>query len=198
MRRRLFGIVLAAGEGRRMGGPKARLVRGGRSLLDAHACRMHECGALATALVVRPAVLAALEPSERPPGGWLVPATTESQAESLGIGLRAVDARVRLEAEDLLLVSPVDLLPPALTTVRALLDAMTGGASAATPTCRGRGGHPVVATFDLVRSYLSSGKTPLRETLRAAGDARRRIDVEDDAVLGDFDTPTEWARAQRG
>jgi CTP:molybdopterin cytidylyltransferase MocA len=186
---RLSAIVLAAGEGRRMGTPKALLEVGGVTLVERHVGRLVELGCEAIAVVVRPEV--AVAPSLRSMACVrIVEARTASQAESLAAGLRALEG-----IDDPILVTPVDLMPPGLATLRTLLDALAPSVDAVTPVHGGRGGHPVIARHRvLAGSSTGLEGVPLRARLAALGPRRLRIPVEDASVLGDFDVPADLER----
>jgi hypothetical protein len=80
-----------------------------------------------------------------------VAADTISPAASLATGLPSL----ALEEEDVVVVTPVDMLPVAPSTIGALLAAAAEqGVDVATPRYRGRGGHPVVLRAPLVRVFL--------------------------------------------
>ncbi len=85
------------------------------------------------------------------------------------------------------LVTPVDVPPPSLE----LLEALLRQDGPAVPTHDGRDGHPVRVHAD------DDGTHPrarLDERLRSA----LRIPVGDASVLGDLDTPEDWRTALSG
>lgn len=189
-------LVLAAGEGRRMGGAKALLLVDGVPLVQRHLQRLHEAGCRSVAVVVRPAVAPVVAELVRAlpsaAGVRVVMASTDSQAGSLAVGLRALAGTMGRDAA--LLVTPVDMLPPALGTVGALLAALQGDVLAATPLRRGRGGHPVAVRAELLAPYLVSepGELPsLRDVLARAAHRRVRVEVDDETIHGDLDTPSD-------
>jgi CTP:molybdopterin cytidylyltransferase MocA len=137
---RVVAIVLAAGEGRRMGGPKA-LLRIGEGTFLAHACRLLARPGVASVV----AVLGAEAGRVRAGAGLPAEATVvvnerwrEGMLTSVWAGLDAAEA---LGAEAVLL-HPVDnpLVEPA--TIDAVLAAVAGGAEIAVPSHAGRRGHP--------------------------------------------------------
>jgi CTP:molybdopterin cytidylyltransferase MocA len=175
-----------------MGGPKALLLVEGRTLLERHVERLLEAGCAPVLAVVRPGL--PLPDALRGVGRvHLAEVVTASPAESLAAGVEALCAllpggrsalaRVRL------LVGPVDLVPPRVETLRALLSALEGEVLAATPAHQGRGGHPVALRGTLLAGVGEGAAPTLREVLAAAGARRVRLAVEDAAVLGDLDTP---------
>ena len=195
----LRAIVLAAGEGRRMGGQKALLEIDGATLVARHVERLLEVGCSSIVVVVRPEAGPRVSELLRAHEAVRVEtAATRSQGESLAAGLR------RLEGSrgDVVIITPVDMVPAEAGTHQALLGSLTGAALAATPVYRGRGGHPVIAHRSVLAPYERRAEgtihgapepvpPPLRDVLAEAGDARRRVEVDDERVVGDLDTPSD-------
>ncbi len=197
----LSGIVLAAGEGRRMGGVKALLELEGATLVEHHVARLVAIGCRSIAVVVRPdaaeVVRALLSDRDE---ARVEAVTTCSQGESLTAGLRALD-QAGSSRNDVIIVTPVDMLPAESETYRALLACLTGTALAVTPVHDGRGGHPVIAHRAVLAPFESQvpGAPPsLRDVLAGAGESRRRVEVDDARVLGDLDTPADLLLARDG
>jgi CTP:molybdopterin cytidylyltransferase MocA len=193
----LSGIVLAAGEGRRMGGEKALLALEGATLVEHHVARLAELGCQSIAVVVRPSAVDLVRTLVRAQHEVRVAGvTTRSQAESLAAALAVLDRAGRTR-QDVIIVTPVDMLPAEASTYRALLACLGRDTLAVTPLYRGRGGHPVIVRRALLAPYEAppSAAHPsppsLREVLTAALEARRRIEVDDPRVLGDLDTPAD-------
>jgi CTP:molybdopterin cytidylyltransferase MocA len=188
-------IILAAGAGTRMGQPKARLLIQGVPLALAHARRVREAGCARVVVVTRRADRAWLASEQLP---WLETAISEApdQGGSLRVGVSALEGAGA--AEELVLVTPVDALPARLETLARLVAALDADAAlvAASPTWRGTGGHPVaIRQRALVEAYGegdgSAPPPPLRDVLRGLGPHRARIEVEDDAVVTNLDTPAD-------
>ncbi len=173
--RGVIGVVLAAGFGARMGGRKARLVVGGEHLLTAHVRRLRLAGCEDVIAVVRGGdeALAAhvvVSPAYDPMG-------------SLRLAMAECSERV-----DFAVITPVDVAPARVATIRTLVEACAlPDALAATPLHRGSGGHPVVVR----RSALDgvSRHASLRDLLHELGVRRVRVEVDDSAVVTDFDDP---------
>ena len=193
---RLGAILLAAGRGERIGGPKALLEIDGKTLAERHVERAFALGCHRVVLVVRPEVAGALD--TRPcPGLVLAISEAPDPAGSLAVGVRA------LEGCDRVLVTPVDALPVGEETCTVLLSALDRGAQAATPVHEGRGGHPVICLLEVLAPYPfpmgkkapqgspENGPPPLRSVLRELGAGRVRVDVDDPAVEADLDTPED-------
>ena len=92
------------------------------------------------------------------------------------------------------LVWPVDVPLVQLSTVAALLT-VAADEELAVPTWQGRGGHPLFVPARLFAEALSLSETESLRTLRARH-ALRRIEVGDEGVIRDFDTPAELQAAQ--
>lgn len=191
----LQAIVLAAGLGRRMGGPKALLPWGAESLVVAHAREALSAGAAGVLVVVRAATA---EGAVALPAGavWCVSDEDEAlgPAGSIRAALRALDARAAWVA-----VCPVDVDPAAWRCLRALRAAL-GGREAAKPRWGERGGHPVLLRRRVLAAYAEAGAPPLREVLRALGARVAEVPVSDEAVVTDLDTPqalADYARRRR-
>lgn len=187
-----LALVLAAGEGSRLGGPKALVPWQGNPLALAHAEAARAAGCAAVRVVVRADVARALPTA---PAGvrWVVSA--EDPMLGPAGSLRAA-AREGL-GDGLVAVSPVDLDPAAWRCVSALAEALIAhGADVAKPAFGGRRGHPVVVRAAVLAGYARGDAAPLREVLRAAAWRAVEVPVDDAAVLGDFDTPEALARGR--
>lgn len=178
----IVAVVLAAGESRRMGRPKALLELDGRTLIEAHVARLRSVADVVM-VVVRPEVAAWLPPLD----ARVVARVTSSQAESLASALVSTIDAEGIESSDasVWIVTPVDLVPPQRDTLRALIAALGEGIDAVTPEYAGRGGHPVVARASVLQPYGAGATLPLRERLREV--RRAKLAVDDPRVLGDFD-----------
>jgi CTP:molybdopterin cytidylyltransferase MocA len=189
---KIVAIVLAAGEGRRIGGPKALLSRHGRTFL-AHACHLLARPGVAEVVAVIGASAARVRSEAPVPDDVTVvenEAWSDGMLSSVWCGL---DAAENLAA-DAVLLHPVDhpLVSPA--TVDRVVDALRQGAFAAVPTHAGRRGHPGGfgrEAFDPLRA------APLDQGARAvlAGHAHRVVHVEGDpGCLVGIDTPEQYRR----
>ncbi len=113
-------------------------------------------------------------------------------AGSLLVGLKLAPAR----REDVIVITPVDVLPARVDTIRALVTEIEReGIVAATPACQGRGGHPVVLRREALDRLSADGS--LRDLLSALGPKRVRMETDDPAILTDLDAPEDVA-AQTG
>jgi len=185
-------IVLAAGKGRRMGGPKALLMVDGQPLIHAHVQRLGEAGCEEIVVVTRQATAAAIGDM---PGARVVCADTDSMGASLRIALQ----NLAQSSERVVLVAPVDTLPARCSTLRVLLMAAASeGTLVATPQHRGRSGHPIALREQLLVPFREGFTGTLRDVVRSAGAQRRKVEVDDASVLVDLDTPADLAAQRPG
>jgi len=189
-------ILLAAGEGRRMGGPKALLVVDGTPLVLAHVERLREIGCRPIVVVVRSAMVEHVH-AVLGDKSWvqIVASDTSSMVASLVVGLQ----RGVPSAGQAVVVSTVDSLPVRRSTLSALLSALSeNGVEVATPCHQGRGGHPVVVRGSLLQALLRGYPGTLRDLIRSAEAQRVRLAVDDPAVTIGLDTPADLAAARPG
>jgi nicotine blue oxidoreductase len=194
---RVVAIVLAAGEGRRMGGPKA-LLRQGPATFLARACAL-----FSSAGILPIAVLGAEAERVRSEAGIPENATVvlnqrwpEGMLTSVWAGLDAAEA---LGAEAVLL-HPVDNPFVAQDTIAAVVAALAAGAEIAVPSHAGRRGHPAGfarAVWSALREAPLEGGA--RIVLLARPDAVVHVPAGPDCLV-DIDTPADLvtAHAKRG
>ena len=137
---RIHAIILAAGRGARMGGPKALLALEGETFLALVARRLRRPGVERVTAVIGHEADRILREAALPPDvGTVVNSRyEEGMLTSILAGLDAAEAA----GADAVLVHPVDhpLVEP--RTVDAVVAALTKGATIAVPSHEGRRGHP--------------------------------------------------------
>jgi nicotine blue oxidoreductase len=188
----IAGVVLAAGEGRRAGGPKALLRIADRSFL-AHACALLARPGVARVLTVLGHEADRVRRESGMPADVVVAVNERYRDGMLGSILVALDEAERLGA-DAVLLHPVDhpLVEPA--TVDRVVATLGDGAIIAVPSHDRRRGHPggfARAAWSALRS--ASPEAGARAVLAAhpgwivhvAGDAE---------CVGGIDTPEEYVR----
>ncbi len=105
--------------------------------------------------------------------------------DSIKIGLEYLRGRC-----DAVLFTPVDIPLFKLSTVRALLSC---GAAEACPVCRGGTGHPILLGTDLFPGIFAySGERGLMGALESMNAEFFRVEVDDEWMLMDTDTPGEY------
>jgi nicotine blue oxidoreductase len=175
-----------------MGGPKALLVVDGKPLIYAHVQRLQEVGCRPIIVVARHATAAVLGALT---GVLVISANTDSMAESLTVAVGCLSPR----RDRVVIVAPIDTLPALRSTLHALLTAAsTDDVRVATPHYRGRSGHPIAMREDLLQVFRQGYAGTLRDVVRSAGAARHRLEVDDDAVHSDLNTPADLAALRPG
>jgi CTP:molybdopterin cytidylyltransferase MocA len=157
-----------------MGGSKARLLIGGETLTALHVRRLREAGCASVIVVLR------AEDVSIAGDAIVAISSAPDPAGSLRVGLAAAPKAITI-------VTPVDVLPAKIETIRALAHALDDAAiEAATPTFKGVGGHPIAARHEVLNRV---GSQTLRDVLGDLGNHRVRIEVDDPAVTTDLDDP---------
>jgi len=191
----LPAVVLAAGASSRMGQPKALLRIGAHTFVGRLLDTLRDAG-LDDILVVTGVHDREIRQALAAPGTPLVrivhnPHHARGQLSSLQAALAAVD-HPGLEA---MLVALVDLPLVRPATVRALVGAWRATrAPVVRPRLGLRHGHPVIfdrAVFDALRT--ASLETGARGVVRSCGNAVLDVEVTDEGVCLDVDTPEEYA-----
>jgi molybdenum cofactor cytidylyltransferase len=181
----VVGIVLAAGDGVRMGGSKALLVIDGELLVFSHAARLIEGGCGRVVAVVRGDTLVRLGVVK---DARLVVSDAPDQAGSLAVALH----EHRAPPDEILVVTPVDAAPVGAQTIARLVESVAAGALAATPRFETKSGHPVACRRSVLEPYRGEAPyPPLRDVLRSLGDKRAHVEVSDPRVGVDLDTPQD-------
>ena len=192
----LPAVVLAAGASSRMGQPKALLRSGDRTFVRHLLDTLHDAG-LDDLLVVTGPHDREIREELALPGTPLVrvvhnPHHARGQLSSLQAALAAID-HPGVEA---MMVALVDQPMVRSMTVRALVEAWRATrAPVVRPRLGRRHGHPVVfdrAVFGALRA--ASLDTGARDVVRARGDAVVDVEVTDEGVCLDVDTPEDYAR----
>jgi molybdenum cofactor cytidylyltransferase len=184
------GLILAAGESRRMGSPKALLEYRGETFLDRLiGLFRRRCSPVIAVLgAEREMVRAGLR---RAGDAALVenPDFHLGQLTSMQCGLRAVPA----EADGVLftLVDHPAVMP---ATIDALLDC-SATAPLRIPRCGGRRGHPIWISESLIPEFLAlPAGASAREIVTRHASEIAYIDVDDPGILADVDDRAAYRR----
>jgi len=180
------GVLLAAGEGKRLGTPKALVELGGRRLVDRGAGLLRE-GGTAPVLVVTGAVPVTV------PGATVVPNPDwrTGMGSSLAAGLRALPgdcAAAVIALVDQPLIGP--------EVVRRLLAAYQAGAELAVAAYGGQARNPVLLARGHWPGVLAAaeGDAGARPYLRAHAGLVTLVECADIGSPDDVDTPEDLAR----
>jgi CTP:molybdopterin cytidylyltransferase MocA len=180
-------IVLAAGSSTRMGRIKAHLPAGpnGRSFVDTIAATLASAGVAPVTIVVNHGL------PDPPQDAVVNPNPSAGMLFSLKCGLRSFR-----ESLDAVLVWPVDHpLVKRDTVVAMIAAAKETGAPVVVPTHGGKRGHPVLFAARVFPELLAADPSLGARSVVHAHDDRLELDVEDDGVVFDIDTPEDYERA---
>jgi nicotine blue oxidoreductase len=189
---RIAAVVLAAGRGRRAGGPKASLRIGDATFL-------HRSVALMTRPEVERVVVVLGHDAARVRAEAALPTTAlvvVNQAWEdgmLGSVLAGLDA-AEADGADAVLLHPVDHPLVGAATVDRVIEALHAGARIAVPSCEGRRGHP--GGFDR-GAWAALRAAPPSEGARfvLASHPEWIVHVEGDpGCVAGIDTPEDYRR----
>jgi CTP:molybdopterin cytidylyltransferase MocA len=181
------GLILAAGESRRMGSPKALLEYRGETFLE-RLVRLFSARC-APVIVVLGAHAEEIRARSTADCTFVFNADWQTgQTSSMQCGLRAVPA----EAEGVLFTL-VDHPAVSEETLDALMHAGHGPALLRVPRFEGRRGHPVWFSSALLPEFLAIPPAgAAREVVRAHAAETTFLDVADAGILADIDDPAAY------
>jgi CTP:molybdopterin cytidylyltransferase MocA len=188
---RVAGILLAAGDGTRLGQPKATVELGGRTLAE-RGVRLLRDGGADPVLVVTGAVPVTIAGTL----GVDNPDWASGMGSSLAAGLRALAAGNGIGAAVIALADQPLIGPEA---VRRLIAAHDGGAAVAVAAYSGKPRNPVL----IARAHwaevieMAAGDTGARPFLRAHPDLITLVECGDTGRPDDIDTRDDLARVAR-
>ncbi len=200
---RVTGLLLAAGQGRRMGGPKALVEVQGQALIDRCVTRLLEGGCPAVLVVLGAAAdearqqLALHDPAMADRVDTTVCATwAEGIGESLRTGLAALAAR-GAQCPSVVLVHLVDLPDVTAEVIGRVLSQAGGSDILARAAYNGVPGHPVLLGQAHWQEVLDSatGDQGARGYLRRVRPAL--VECGDLASGRDLDTPADLTDYER-
>jgi len=194
---RLFAVVPAAGQSRRMGRPKLLLPLGPSTVIAQMLSALARPEIAATLVVVRPddeplrAAVAGcgatpLQPNVPPP----------EMRQSVEHALRHIEAQFHPRADDGWLLAPADhpLLDPEVIT-RMIMEWRRCPRRIVVPIYRGRRGHPTLFPFRLAAEVFNlPADQGLNSLLKVHAAEIIQIDTASPAVVADLDTPEDYVR----
>lgn len=184
------GLLLAAGAGRRMGGPKALVEVEGEPLVQ-RGIRLLQDGGCAPVLVVVGAAADQVRPLCDGAGVVEAPAWEVGLSASLQAGLAAA-AQTPAQACVVVLVDQPQVTPAVVQRLRA---AHAAGALAAVASYSGRQRNPVLLDRSVWAEVAASatGDEGARGWLRGHPDRVVAVDCTDAGAPDDLDTPQDLA-----
>jgi nicotine blue oxidoreductase len=180
------GLLLAAGEGRRLGTPKALVEIGGVRLVDRGVRMLHEAGCTPIVVVTGAVAIDVA-------GAVVVhnPDWRTGMASSFRAGLAALAADCPA-----VVIALVDQPRVTAAAVRRLRAAYDSGARVAVATYAGRPRNPVLIAHEHFREAAAgaSGDVGARAFLRAHPELVVTVPCDDVADADDIDTPEDLQR----
>ena len=186
MRNRVAGVLLAAGEGKRLGIPKALVELGGRRLVDRGADLLRDGGTAPVLVVTGAAPVAVPDVILVPNPDWRT-----GMGSSLAAGLRALPGECTA-----VVVALVDQPLVGAGVVRRLVAAHQAGAELAVAAYRGRPRNPVLLARGHWAGVIAAADrdTGARPYLRAHPGLVTLVECADIGAPDDVDTPEDLAR----
>lgn len=194
----LAGIILAAGESRRMGSPKPLLDFEGETFLDRLILTLSAvCSPVIVVLGWEPAIIRAGIKRAEMAKFVVNPDYQRGQLSSLQCGIAAAPA----EAEGVMF-TPVDhpaVKPSTVVRLARAFEARTPEQLVFVPRFQGRNGHPVCAARDLFGEFLAlAPEAAARDLIHRYRGQTVYLDVDDPGVLQDIDDPEAYKRLAGG
>jgi molybdenum cofactor cytidylyltransferase len=186
-------IVLAAGKSTRMGAPKQMLPLGDTTILGQTLAHLHQAG-LEEVLLVLGAQAETIQQS-LPSIPNLRTIHNPNYQQGMATSLQAGLAALRPETDSALIVlADQPFLQP--QTIRQLAHHSTA-AQILIPTYRGKRGNPVrLHRFLFPEAMALQGDVGCRALFATHPDQIEMLEVEDEGILVDLDTPEQYQRGQ--
>ena len=183
----IAGIILAAGDSRRMGSPKALLEYQGETFV-ARLTRVFS-------KFCDPVIVVAGRHADQIRGAVDVPVVVNGDPDrgQLSSLQTALDYLVTHSAKAFLF-TPVDCPTFHESTVAALIDSFRADAAPfVIPKYRGKRGHPVLVNGSLTKEFMDLAPTEeTRVVVNRYADGIRYLDLDDSGVLADVDDPEAY------
>jgi nicotine blue oxidoreductase len=190
----IAGLVLAAGGGRRFGGPKALARLGERSLAERAVALMHEGGCAPVHIVLGAQAQLVTDTIDL---GDTTVVTNPDWESGIGSSLRAGLASLPATADAVIIVL-VDQPLNGVEAIRRVTRAHLAGAAIAVATYGGQFGHPVLLSRPTWAgvAQLAQGETGARAYLRANPEVVIEVACDETGSPADVDTPGDLAALQ--
>jgi CTP:molybdopterin cytidylyltransferase MocA len=188
----LTGIILAAGESRRMGTPKALLELDGETFLDRLILTLG--GSCSSVIVVLGSEAQKIRAGLRSADQATFVNNAEyqrGQLSSLQCGLAAVPA----EADGVMftLVDHPGVLPSTVARIARRFHERAPQESLVIPCCGRQRGHPVCVARELIPEFLAlPSDAQARDVIHRHREHAVYLDVEDHGILDDIDDPETY------
>ncbi len=195
MKDRISAIILAAGLSSRMGRLKPLLPLGHTTILERVIALFQDIGIEDVRIVTGHRHEAVRDAAEKCNTGWVHnPDYREDMFSSVVTGIEALEA-----GTDATFILPVDIPLVRPSTVRSLLGAYNRrDGRVVYPVYEGKRGHPPLIPHGVLERITSwRGDGGLRAALSHAAPGAIHVDVADEYILFDVDTPGDYERLVR-
>ena len=190
----IAAILLAAGESKRMGAPKALLEWGGGKLIEYQIAELKAAGVDDVVVVIGHCAHEVMMYVEKSGARSVFNERyAEGRASSLRVGAAAVD-----DSAETIVVLGVDQPRPRELTARLLREHAEHGATITVPTFEGHRGHPPVLSGSLLPELREVREESLgiRAVLERHTSDVWEVPFDSDAVLLDVNDPQAYERAR--
>ena len=187
----IAGVILAAGESRRMGFPKALLLYRGRAFLESVLEASAAAGLTPSVVVLgpdAPKILAAVDLRDA-----IVTRNDHPESGQIGSIKQGVSTIINRPVDGAV-IWPVDQPHVLVSTIERLVQEFRAQhAALAVPTFGGRRGHPVLFGKSVFQELLDAPQdVGARAVTRAVPSRVAEVPVDDASVLEDIDTPEAY------
>ena len=188
----ISGLILAAGESRRMGTPKALLTIGGETFLGR---LVHTASSVCDPVLVVLGYHAGVIRGSIDVPSVINPDPERGMLSSLQCGLRALPPDT-----EAIIFTPVDYPNvEAGTFLRIAATFRTEMCEVVIPRYQGTKGHPVCVSRKVLHALLDAPVTSRADDILGGFlGTTRFIDVDDPAITADIDTPADYAQLLAG
>lgn len=197
---RIFAVIPAAGESRRMGRAKLLLPLGGRSVIARLLDALSQPRIAARIVVVRPGDDVLRTEAESAGATVVVPSSPPPDMRaSVAHALDDISRRLSPTDNDSWLLVPADHPVLEDQVVRSIAETwLSGNAKILVPTCNGRRGHPTLFRWELARDVPEIPEDRGLDWLldKYAGQVEK-FEIADESILCDLDTPEDYERLQQ-
>jgi len=196
---RIFAIVLAGGESRRMGTNKLALPLGGKSVLRRIVDQLNQSSVDRVLVVLGPTASKQGDDVLSPAQRIVLSQQTDDMRSTLAEGLRQLARDETLRDDDGVIVVLGDQPTIRSTIVDQLVDRYRAQPSdVVVASVKGKRGHPTLVPWGILRTMESLPTDQGLNSLIRANDKRIvELDVGDPSVLDDLDLPADYDALKR-
>ncbi len=197
-RKKIAGVILSAGESKRMGFPKALLKLGESTLLARQHELLNASGCDPVIAVVGCKAEDIISAHHLLPVKWVKnDLWPKGQFSSVAAGISEAIS----EDSSGVVLFPVDVIGVGVNTIQAILDAASRmpDIDAIIPTCNGKGGHPVYLSKKFCKNLIAldlDDENSRLDVQLSRCETKFRIETKDAAILKNVNTPEELSSSK--